>query len=337
MNSKTKIQLNQSTIEQLCKKTFGNDVIIGNIIEYSDGSFNTSYGIELSSLNKDVVLKVAPPQKLPVLTYEQNMMRTEFQMSEQIRQKTSVPLPELIDYNSDHSIIDSDYIFMSRLTGVQLNELKDSIDEQQLNDIYRQLGQYVAELHSLKGDSFGYINNMGNDFNRSWKNTYFSMMQDLFDDAQRIDLELFMPEEEIKQLLENASSVLDTVTEPRFVHFDINDGNVFIIQKEEKYYIEAIIDFERAFWADPICEFISLAPGMNMKDNTAFVEAYNSASANPVIFDETYDIKLSLYRVYKYMTMYVESKYREVDIEAQYERQYSQFRLSEEFKKLSSL
>ena len=73
--------------------------------------------------------------------------------------------------------------------------------------------------------------------------------------------------------------------------------------------IGALIDAERAFWGDPLAEFVSLALLADINDDPAFLAAYRDAGG-PATLDETSGIRLALYRAYLYLIMLIEAEPR---------------------------
>jgi aminoglycoside phosphotransferase (APT) family kinase protein len=100
------------------------------------------------------------------------------------------------------------------------------------------------------------------------------------------------------------------VTTPVLVHFDLWDGKILI----DKNRVGALIDAERAFWGDPVAEFVSLALFGDIERDTAFLHGYR-AGGGTVTFDAATRRRLSLYRACLYLIMWVEAIPRQVSEE----------------------
>ena len=74
--------------------------------------------------------------------------------------------------------------------------------------------------------------------------------------------------------------------------------------------IGALIDAERAFWGDPLAEFVSLALYGDIERGTAFL-AGDRGAGGAVTFDIAARQRLSLYRAYLYLIMWVETAPRQ--------------------------
>ena len=99
---------------------------------------------------------------------------------------------------------------------------------------------------------------------------------------------------------------VDEVTTPVLVHFDLWDGNILVESGSAGHRIGALIDAERAFWGDPLAEFVSLALFTDIEQDTAFLHGYRAAGGT-VTFDLAARQRLALYRAYLYLIMWVET------------------------------
>jgi aminoglycoside phosphotransferase (APT) family kinase protein len=79
--------------------------------ELGHGWFNVAYRIRLRD-GQRVVLKIAPPPGVEVLTYERDMMRTEVHALSLIRQQSAVPVPRVHHYDTSRQLCDAEYFFM---------------------------------------------------------------------------------------------------------------------------------------------------------------------------------------------------------------------------------
>ena len=101
--------------------------------------------------------------------------------------------------------------------------------------------------------------------------------------------------------------VLDTVTVPQLVHWDLWDGNIFVDPNTGR--INGIVDFERALWGDPLmeCQFEFRGP------QSAYAEGYG----RPMFLTEEDTIRRILYNVYLYAIMVIECTFRQYDNDGQ--------------------
>jgi hypothetical protein len=78
------------------------------VSELGHGWFSVAYRIRLRD-GSDVVLKIAPPAAVEVLTYERGAMATELAALRLIREHTSVPVPAVDFADQSHELCDADY------------------------------------------------------------------------------------------------------------------------------------------------------------------------------------------------------------------------------------
>jgi fructosamine-3-kinase len=131
-------------------------------------------------------------------------------------------------------------------------------------------------------------------------------------DAGRFAVALPLPPADTFDWFAARAAVLDEVTTPVLVHFDLWDGNILVESNSGGRRIGALIDAERAFWGDPLAEFISLALFGDIEQDTAFLRGYRSAGGT-VSFDSGTRQRLLLYRAYLYLIMWVEAVPRGYD------------------------
>ncbi|MFS8097113.1 aminoglycoside phosphotransferase family protein [Lentzea alba] len=234
------------------------------------GTYNEVYRV--TSPEGDFVLKIAPDQ--PGLTYERHLTRTEALFC---RLGSSVaPVPEVV--HTDFT--DRDVLLMTCLPGEPLHGRSD-VDRP---SIRRQLGTAVAKLHEVTGPGFGYPQ-LG--LHQTWREAFTAMFDAVLNDAERYGVTL--PEIPLN------TRVLDEVKRPSLVHFDLWDGNVLTDTG-----LTGLVDGERAFWGDPVAEFVSLALFREIEDDEDFLTAYGFE------FTDSARVRLATYQAYLYSIMLTE-------------------------------
>ncbi len=306
MDSKTKTTLTPETISTLAKNQFGTSTQIEEIIPLTAGFFNTAYAIHFANLKPDAVLRVAPHPDQPVLTYEKDLMRREGLILETIQQFDDLPfVPKLLGYDFSRSLIERDYMFIEKLSGVALHDVKEKLTPENLLEIEYEVGQYVARLGQVKGSSFGYPGHGPGHDSASWQTAFVAMMKAVLEDGESLKAPLPVSYDELRNLLHQHANALEAIKEPGLVHWDLWAGNVFVIPQNGKYVLEGIIDWERALWGDPdietavACRFYG----------PAFFEGYGKQLAD--LGPEA--IRQSLYRLYLWSLLLIEIKVRHYD------------------------
>ncbi|MBB5867216.1 aminoglycoside phosphotransferase (APT) family kinase protein [Allocatelliglobosispora scoriae] len=217
--------------------------------EFTDGYFNAVHGVRLAD-GRELVLKVAPPAGPRLLRHESDLIRAEMHFYERAI-TVGVPLPAL-----RYGDPDSGVLLMDMLRGQTLDSVRDKLPTEDLFAIRRQLGEIAARSTGLTGPLFGYPRRDGRTRSPSWRAAFLAMIDDILLDAIEFDAELPLPAEQIAALVAKHSLLLDEVTTPSLVHFDLWDGNIFVIDNGWGWRVEAIIDAGRALYADPLAELV---------------------------------------------------------------------------------
>jgi aminoglycoside phosphotransferase (APT) family kinase protein len=297
MESLTKNKQTAENILQMVQKAFRMDFTSDKVTvkELTEGFFNVAYEVTLP--DQTVILKIAPPTDAKVMTYEKNMMKAEVEALRLVKEKTEVPVPEIIYYDDSHTLCNADYIFMEKIEGDNFFTLKSQglIPYETQNEIFRQVGLYNYEMNQIHGTAFGYMG-IPESQGSSWKEVFLAMIEEVLGDGERIGIDLGTSYDEVRELIQKACISLEEVTEPCFVHWDLWDGNIFV--KDGR--ITGIIDFERALWAEPLMEFY-------FRGHTSIKEFYEGYGAN---LREHAPIRAFLYDMYLFLIMVIETKYR---------------------------
>ncbi len=192
----------------------------------------------VSAREGEFVLKVSPGDQ-PGLTYERSLMRTETEFC--TLGSAVAPVPQVVHTDFSRSLVDGDVILATCLPGAPLYGRSD-VDRPRIR---RQLGCAVAALHDVTGPGFGYPQ-LG--LHETWTEAFFGMFDAVLADADRYGV----PLPEIRSLVHRHAARFDEVARPALVHFDLWDGNVLADET-------GLVDGERAFWGDPVADFVSLA------------------------------------------------------------------------------
>ncbi|PZA22254.1 aminoglycoside phosphotransferase family protein, partial [Modestobacter versicolor] len=136
---------------------------------------------------------------------------------------------------------------------------------------------------------------------------YRRIIDALLADAERYAAPLPVPAEDLRRRVGAAAAeLLPAVTTPVLVHFDLWDGNVFVDLAGPEPAVTGFIDHERALWADPAADLVSLALLGDIADDADFLGGYAEAGG-PVVLDEAIRARLHLYRVHLALLMVVET------------------------------
>ena len=269
---------------------------VGSCTELAGGTYNTAFRVRTVD-GDGYVLKVAPDPRLPAMTYERELMRTEVQFYQ--RSHGAVPVPRLVHADLSRALLDRDFLVMTELPGTSWYSRRDAIDEADRARLRAELGRIVAGLHRLTGPGFGYPQ-LG--LHRTWPEAFASMVAAVLADAARFAVPLPVPADRISGLLRTHAALFDDVVTPVLVHFDLWDGNILLTDAG----VSGLVDGERAFWGDPLAELASLALFGDIAGDAPFLDAYRAAGGT-VAADRGARFRLAAYRTLLYLVMLVET------------------------------
>ncbi|MEU6847177.1 aminoglycoside phosphotransferase family protein [Streptomyces sp. NPDC046716] len=269
---------------------------VGAYEELDGGTFNTVFRVRRSGGGAGIVVKLAPGADVPVLRYEEGILGTEAWFYEVVRDgAVGVPTPVAL------APATAGHLVMSECAGRPWSEVGEKMSEEERRLMRGELGTYVAGLHALEGDGFGYPARSLGPLRGTWREAFLGMVDAILLDAERFGVALPRPVDEVRELFAGHGALLDEVTVPRLVHFDLWDGNILV----EDGHVSALIDAERAFWGDPLAEFVSLALFGDIERDEDFLAGYRAAGG-PAVIDEGGRRRLALYQAYLYLIMWVE-------------------------------
>ncbi|MEV0271867.1 aminoglycoside phosphotransferase family protein [Hamadaea sp. NPDC050747] len=294
MESVTKRKLTPDDIRQFIRAGLGPDAEVVTHSEFTEGFYAAVHAVTLAD-GRQVVLKVAPDPALRQLRYEVDLMRTEIEFYEKAA-AAGVPLPRLW-----HADPDTGFMIMERLGGGLFSEVKKDLSAAEIREVRQRIGELSARLHRVRGELFGYPRRDGRTRSASWRESFLAIIADILADAEEFGRDLTRPVSEVRALFDRHAAALDVVTEPALVHFDLWDGNIFVRREPGGWAVEGIIDGERALYADPILELVSLITFCGPEEAAAVVDGY---LGRPLTDEE--QLRLCLYRVYLWLILVVE-------------------------------
>ncbi|WP_105969630.1 phosphotransferase family protein [Streptomyces geranii] len=240
------------------------------------------------------VLKIPPPETVPGMRHEVRLLVAEAEFY-RAAGTVDVPAPSVVALGDGHLL----------MTAVPGDPWDDSVTDAERTVLRSELGALVARLHTVTGPAFGYPSGALGPLAADWRTAFTTMLDAVLDDAARYGAWLPVPVTEVARALRGAYDVLDEVTVPRLVHFDLWRGNILVDRSAGPPRIGGLIDGERMFWGDPVADFVSLALLGDIQGDEPFLRAYREAGGS-VGFEENVCRRLALYRAYLYLIMLTE-------------------------------
>jgi fructosamine-3-kinase len=297
--SLTKNKKSNEEIVKMIQKGLGNIIVI-KIEELTEGFFNIAYLIELEN-GREVILKIAPPSNTTIMTHENNIMYSEVTSMKMVEAETHCPVAKILFYDNSHTICDVDYFIMEKLEGKSFNSIIDTLSETDKEKINYEMGIYNKQLNSICGERFGYFGQPDKQ-GENWFEVFKSIVSDAIYDAKRLSVDLKTSGEHILELLDRDKSYFEEVKIPKFVHWDLWAGNIFVSDGK----ITGLIDFERCLWADELMEVGFRTYGYNEK----FFQGYGIEN-----LDNNQQIRAKWYDVYLFLICSIEGTYRNYETE----------------------
>ncbi|CAM5479229.1 aminoglycoside phosphotransferase [Streptomyces spiroverticillatus] len=301
MESITKNRQSTAALRSMVARAYGDERVPTGDDWYGElghGWFNVAYRIRLRD-GAEVVLKVAPPPGVEVMTYERGAMATELATLELLRTHTSVPVPALDFADRSRELCDADYFFMPYVDADNLGIVSAALPAAEREAYLEQLGALNREINSVRGEHFGPIAGPGDP---SWRRVFTGMAESVLRDGERRGVDLGQEYDAVRAALATHADSLDDVTEPRLVEWDLWDSNVLV--RDGK--IVCIIDHERAFYGDPLIEAGFTGNQLPAYgDSSAFMRGYGQEE---LVGTEL--VRRRLYCLYLALVMVIETEYR---------------------------
>ena len=306
MKSTTKTVLTKETIQKIMEKHFG-DVKVQSVTELTEGWFNAIYVVTYATADNEctVVLKTGVEDGKYILTYEKDIMKTELEIYDLLASGI-IPTPTILARDFSHELTNCNYFIMEYMTGDNWGHLDAQITPENKEILIAELAQYTATLHQNKGNWYGYLKDDAYYQNTTWREAFQGMVQMQVDDANAAGIET--PFRQVLESFEPLWYLLDEITEPSLVNFDMWTKNIMLKQGEDGlYHIDAILDFERCFYGDAKADFISSNTIVgDVCNSLIFRENYSKISGNEFTFDLHDKVRQLMYFVYLLMLGCVE-------------------------------
>jgi aminoglycoside phosphotransferase (APT) family kinase protein len=263
------------------------------------GKHNTSYWID--SNQGRFVLRIAPPDDAGFLFYEVQMMRQEPELHALIRDKTTIPVAEVVAYDFSRTRIERDYLLMTALPGVPLSDAP-GLTRTQFRHILGQVGEYLRQLHALtateclENEDYGYLgSHRPMEPQATWATAFQMMWNKLVDDVVACGSYTPAEGQAMRDLLELHLEQFDRPVTSSLLHMDVWSQNIL---SDGTGNVTGLVDFDRALWGDVEIEFAVLDYcGIS---EPAFWEGYGLArdESLPALIRRQFYL---LYEVQKYM------------------------------------
>ena len=230
------------------RRELNNENIIA-VTELNAGLFNTTFHVNTSG--NDYILKVAPAQGAAIFYNERHLMQREQSIAEQL-QSLSPLVPR---YLSFFSIGGRDAFLQPLIPGRLWHDVIDSLSPAENARLWQQLGAFANTLHTQSGIQFGYPAPCRG-FSH-WPDFIVDNVDGMINDCRRLGV-LCNEITTYSNYLPSFYQTLNQVKTPKLLHGDLWPRNVIIGGAGADIHIKAVFDAERAFWGDPVSDWVLL-------------------------------------------------------------------------------
>lgn len=306
MESLTKNRQPDHVLRTLIERAYGADYVPSDddfAHEITEGWFNVAYRLRLRD-GQHVVLKIAPPAHIPVLTREIGMMRAELEAMRLVSEQTAVPVPQIHHVDLTHEVIDADLFFMEYIDADNFGftAAAGGLDAEVIRAGNRELGALNREINTIVGPHFGPVVGEGS---ATWRDAFTKSIDDILADAEAVGVDIGWPSDSVRAVVAAHADALDEVIEPRLIEVDLWAKNSMIRDGR----IVAILDHERALYGDPLME--AGLTGIDLPsfgDPTDFAEGFGLGAIGDLTPHQR--TRRRLYSLALALVMIVETKYR---------------------------
>lgn len=243
--------MNREILQAIIDKHVHQD--IRGIERVSTGKFNSTFFVQVVS--DDLVVRVAPPSDAGFIFYEKNMMAQEPELHRLLRKQTSIPVPEIFVYDTDHDIIERDFLIMERLPGIPASQAG-FLNQTMWNDVLGQIGGMLKEVHGITTNRYGYLGaHQPLPPQPTWQHAFTLMWQTMINQIHEVGAFTDAERDELLQGFDDHRQAFAVDAPASLLHMDVWAQNILINREGE---VTGLIDWDRACWGDPEIEFAVL-------------------------------------------------------------------------------
>jgi aminoglycoside phosphotransferase (APT) family kinase protein len=211
----------------------------------------------------EVSIKLASPQA-PMDT---NFDRTAY-LHRLVAHNTHIPVADILAVDTSCTLFAWRYLIKTYVRGEEWAVVNPTLNDDQRRAAFRQLGQAVAELHSITFPAFGSIDAAGQgDAPAPYTDALRGHAQRIIKAPHLRDLFL--------SVLDRRADLFASVQTPQFCHDDLHHYNVLFAREGERWTLATILDFDKTWAGHAQSDLARLDLWTNMMGE-GFREAYRA-------------------------------------------------------------
>jgi aminoglycoside phosphotransferase (APT) family kinase protein len=173
----------------------------------------------------------------------------------ELLQEQKVPTSKVIHYDSTFSIVDREYIILEYIPSIPMND--PSVPVGAKSALNQLIGEIFSSIHNIQNDHFGWVRpDHTQELFGDWDKFLNRFSREIADRCS--DHSAFKDDKLCRFLrIFDEPIPFNQVRQARMVHTDFWEGNVLVAEKDGKWEVAAIIDFDKAIFGDIDMEFTS--------------------------------------------------------------------------------
>ncbi|MBA3869053.1 MAG: aminoglycoside phosphotransferase family protein [Anaerolineae bacterium] len=164
--------------------------------------------------------------------------------------KADILCPQIITVDDSKALVPYDYMIMTKMEGVPLDESWSQLTSIQQQDIATEAGQILARIHMIRLPQFGRLYGTKGVFD-NWYAYIRDTFQDMGQESLANEMISAALHDRMQSILVAHRRTFESIRAPSLVHWDYHFGN--LLQVDGK--ITAVLDLEWALGGDPAHDF----------------------------------------------------------------------------------
>lgn len=278
-------------LRAIVAKTLGPSADLQESRLLKGGQFNTAYYLETRRPDRRLVLRVAPPDDRHLFRYERGMMAAEPWIYARLAE-AGVPVPDVVALDTSRSIVGRVYIVHEFVDALPSNDAR--VPAGARPGLMREAGALTARIHSITGEVFGWPARNGDMVSGSWGDVFGDLLAETCGEACAAGVLDESDAGAAMARFREVRALFDACREPVLVHNDIWAPNILVAEDAGDWSVRAIIDADRAVFADREFEYI-------LWDKDAHYEDFMAGYGTPLDPSPEAALRRAFYRFYWYL------------------------------------
>lgn len=186
---------------------------------------------QIHSLDSEVIIKLDSRDITSSASFERTAV-----IHRLLRHETDVPVSEIIAVDTQRQTFPWRYLIQTRMQGELWADVVKKMDGDAKRLAYRQMGNVVAQIHSVKFPNFGDIG----------VDSEFSFEEALIQRARKA-IQQERLRERFTELVSHRRTLFETITQPNLCHDDLHHYNLLFDNVQGTWLLSGVLDFDKAW------------------------------------------------------------------------------------------